>query len=469
MPDIQFTPTNGNGVIYVRSAKDIPSNPDPSAVYMIWDGVDYRNAVRYETSSGKSKPSLTQPVNSKLAIYGDSRTAQNSSDVSGVENYGYAFWARLLSRQRVSYSHAYNFGVGGDTTTQMLARLQSVLDSDAGVVVMLGSTNDRTASNPTMSAADSIANLDAMISALVADGKFVIIVAETPRGDSVNTDKALTGTALQEHFAVRNWILQQQGRAGVKVADAWPDIADRASTTGYAKTGMFHDGLHPNASGAYYIGKAVSACITELYPVSPIILQASNTDVYSAANPYGCISANPMLDGTAGTPGSGGSGNMATGYTGANSATASAMTRVYSKTAEGFQQVVIGGGAASGIAPSLDLLRQIGLHTSLTAGKKVQAVAEIDVSAGASNIMSVQLGFQVTNADTSTTYLWDGDRYSGTSVIPAVAFSGILRTQEFTIPAGITDFRLRLVAYGVDSAAASGTVIIKSLSLRYVD
>ena len=53
MPDIQFTPTNGNGVIYVRSESDIPENPDPSVVYMLWDGVDYRSAVRYELSSGK--------------------------------------------------------------------------------------------------------------------------------------------------------------------------------------------------------------------------------------------------------------------------------------------------------------------------------------------------------------------------------------------------------------------------------
>lgn len=54
MTDIQFAPTNGNGVIYVRSASDIPSKPDPSVVYMIWDGVDYRNAVRYEASGGNT-------------------------------------------------------------------------------------------------------------------------------------------------------------------------------------------------------------------------------------------------------------------------------------------------------------------------------------------------------------------------------------------------------------------------------
>ena len=58
MPDIQFTPTNGNGVIYVRSANDIPANPDPSIVYMLWDGVDYRTAVRHEVSSGQIKYAL---------------------------------------------------------------------------------------------------------------------------------------------------------------------------------------------------------------------------------------------------------------------------------------------------------------------------------------------------------------------------------------------------------------------------
>lgn len=67
MPDIQFTPTDGNGVIYVRSESDIPSKPDPSIVYMLWDGVDYRNAVRYEASGGEVSQEAPQKSSTRIS------------------------------------------------------------------------------------------------------------------------------------------------------------------------------------------------------------------------------------------------------------------------------------------------------------------------------------------------------------------------------------------------------------------
>lgn len=44
-----YVPFDTVGVKYVTS---IPENPDPSIVYMLWDGVDYGSAVRYEVSGG---------------------------------------------------------------------------------------------------------------------------------------------------------------------------------------------------------------------------------------------------------------------------------------------------------------------------------------------------------------------------------------------------------------------------------
>jgi lysophospholipase L1-like esterase len=412
--------------------------------------------------AGKAVVSLI-PQNTKIAILGDSRTAQNSSVASGVENYGYLFWARFLSRQRVTYDHAHNYGVGGDTTTMMLARLAAVCASPCSVVVFLGSTNDRTASNPAMSAADSIANIDTIIRAVTAAKKCLILVAETPRGDSTYTDKALTGQALADHKAVRAWCLLQQGRPGVIVVDPWSDMADLVNAaSGYAKTGLFHDGLHPAAAGAYLLGRPIAAALMCLFPSTPAILPLSN-------DPAGkWLNSNPLLTGTAGTPGTGGSGPMATGYSGANSSSAAALTRTYSKLADGSQQVVIGGGVATGAASSLDLLRLTGLQAA-TAGRTVGAVAEIEIAPGSVNLMSVQLGFQITNADSTTSYIWDGDRYAGASVLPPDQLKGVLCIPSFAVPAGITDFRLRLTAYGVDSAAVAAQIVIKSIGLKYVE
>jgi len=46
-----YAPFDTVGVKYVTS---IPDNPDPSVVYMLWDGVDYKSARRVEVSGGKS-------------------------------------------------------------------------------------------------------------------------------------------------------------------------------------------------------------------------------------------------------------------------------------------------------------------------------------------------------------------------------------------------------------------------------
>ena len=108
-----------------------------------------------------------------------------------------------------------NFGVGGDTTAMVLARIQSVLNSDAGIVVLLAGTNDRSSTD----AATSIANLEQIVKQLTDAGLWVILIAELPSGDTTYSSYTLNETMFKEHLKVRKWCLDQSGRRLVKVVD----------------------------------------------------------------------------------------------------------------------------------------------------------------------------------------------------------------------------------------------------------
>ena len=166
MPDIQFTPTDGNGVIYVRRESDIPENPDPSIVYMLWDGVDYRNAVRYEVSGGdvgrdspvveyttdtlpdpaslaagtvvevngkpaesdgvKFNPSAVNNYNT-IAVFGTSieNFTLSPDGTASLANGGVNIANSLMG---LPWKTVYDFGVDGDKSTGFVTRMQQVLD-----------------------------------------------------------------------------------------------------------------------------------------------------------------------------------------------------------------------------------------------------------------------------------------------------------------------------------------------------
>lgn len=405
--------------------------------------------------------------NDQIGIIGDSITAQCSSSTSGHENYGYAFWMNFLSRQRFRFSHAWNFGVGGDTTTMILARLTTPLRSTPSTFVLLAGTNDR--GSAAMTADQTITNLNDIISAFISVGKRVVLVPPLPRGDTTYTSNRLSGTQLANHMRVYRWCLEQAARPSVSVADPWIYWAVPGSATGDATLGYTHDGLHPNTLGAFYIGQAIADVLETLRP-EPQLFSMSNTDLKSADNLYGCINLNPTMQGTAGSVSTGGSGSLADSYSGTNSSGTTNITRTYSKVTSGgktWQQCIFGG-TPTGTLSASDICRQISLHTSVAEGDIIELLADIEVDAGCTNIMSIQGGIQLTDGSGTTT-LWDGDRYTTGSLLPAVAFSGVLRSPRITCTAGMTDLRARVASYIDASVATAGTMRVASVTFRKVD
>lgn len=411
--------------------------------------------------------------NRRVAVLGDSRTAGATSGTENApvwENASYINWARFLVGQRFDFPWANNFGVGGDTTPMMLARLPAALSSsDAGTFVVFGGTNDRGSAN--LTADETISTLTTIRNMILDAGRLVIFIAEIPRGDTTYTSNRLSGNQLAYHLRVHQWLLDQRSQPGCYVCDAWGVVGVENSATGDIIPGYTTDGLHPGTVGHSVIGEKLASTLAQIFdPVD--LLVTSNADVFSAANPNGCLLANPMFDGTSGTPGTGGSGNLATSWGGAGTSSASGVTRTYSKVTSGgksWQQVVLSG-TASGALPSLAVVRQIGLHTNISAGDRIEGSCEVEWETGHSNIIGVRLRIQVLSASTTVADIRDMDIRDISNPLPTGARSGILRIQPFQIQPGLSfdDVRYSVTVEGVDASALALTMRVRAMSLRKV-
>lgn len=208
-----------------------------------------------------------RPAAPTVIIFGDSLTNQNNGgpptlDGAGtgdVHGRGYWSWASAMLGQR--WALVRNAGVGGNTTTQMLARLQAdVLAYPSGWVIVCGGGND--IGTLGLSAAQVETNLTEIITGLRAAGRRVLLMTIPPSSAFDTLAKR------QAWMAVNAWIRDLPlTYLGLVVADITPAVADPA--TAAAATGMTVDGVHWSIAGAHRVGRIVADALTSYQPPRP--------------------------------------------------------------------------------------------------------------------------------------------------------------------------------------------------------
>jgi lysophospholipase L1-like esterase len=196
----------------------------------------------------------------------------------------------------------YNGGVGGETTTQILARVGTIaaLNPKPGWCLVQGGSNDATAG---ITAATTIANVKATYDALLAAGIGVIATTVPPHSAAAS----LTG-AGPINRAIKEYA---QTKAGIILVDWYPYLADPSAGTFLVGS---DDTIHPNAGGASTMGRALADVLSVAFPPADQLI-AANTDSQN-------LIANGMFVGTAGALGTS-TGQLATSWTsrfGANAA-----------------------------------------------------------------------------------------------------------------------------------------------------
>lgn len=399
-----------------------------------------------------------KPLSREFAIFGDSRTAQCHSVAAtafSTENYGYAFWAAQVAGGFCPTTN--NFGVGGDTTAMMLARIAAVVACPADIVLFMGGTNDRTGA---MTVADTKRNILAIVRRLQKAGKIVIVGTDTPRFAS----KALTAPQQVDHEIIRDWITNELSQL-TPVADTYSRIT----------VSDLHDDLHVNVKGAYKVGALGFGPVLAKYIRIPVDLPTEATDLYSVNNITGSLAANPTMLGS--VTQSTGSVNpiagsvVATGFKGVGSSL-TGLTTQWSKEVAlyGESQVIKFGGTPTTAGAYFTLLPTTTFNlANISVGNVISLMCAFDLIGDGNGILGVTAELLITKpvAGTPTTiYFRDGDKYVDPHSMPAGTISGALDTQRYTVDGTETAIVTRISVYFAQNVPQTSTIKVRQFAVR---
>ena len=354
-------------------------------------------------------------------LFGDSITVAcfNDSASGSADALGYWTPAHALLRHR--FSLLAEKGVGGNTTTQMLARISAdVLAYQPGWCLVQGGGNDV---GQDASAATITASLGSIYATLRASGIRVIATTILP------TTSASTSARKAALYDTNAWIREY--------AQTYPDVvlcdwfnASADPTTGDPKSGFTTDGVHPSATGAYWLGRA-------LFNALQYRTQVQDPLPFTNADPSSIL-PNPMMVGdTAG---------LADSVT-VQSVNAAAVTATQSKVARTdgvqgeWQQI-----NASSAADGWQLSQNNSTAGSLwNVGDTVYGVCELEADSGGSFVTAGRVPFSLSilfyNVATSVADWRSQSSYTAMTVYPTERL--VLRTPNYVVPASTTRVYLR--------------------------
>lgn len=406
----------------------------------------------------KALARLYKPLLTDVLVLGDSRAFQCTKG-----NVGFADWAVSETGGLAAFPLSLNKGIDGNTTSQMLARLQTdvIANSNAfDVMVHFGTGNDRIKG---MTLEQTIRNLEYMYSALIKRGKIVIAIAETP---VMGANVGLPAQQTANHFAVHNWYLNVAPSLGVVVVNPWDEMVDPASGSNFWPLGgLTGDGLHPTAAGARIIGRKVAEALKRLFTF-PAVLPTANVAYDAALVPGGSLIPNSLLTGTNGVLGGGSNatGQLASSCTLLGSDLNGLAVAASKEAADfGFKQVLRITGMPSGTTPTLTLEQSVDV-SKLAVGQRLRAVAGWEFISVNTSVLQVALQIVAVGAS-GTTVAQIGQNQELNHAMPIGTIAGTLVTQTLTLSEVPTSLKLRLSIIFKSGTGQDATIKLRQADL----
>ena len=364
--------------------------------------------------------SLVKPPQTMVVI-GDSLTEQGGFIPAAPQFKPTSAWpwANVLLGQR--FEILKNAGIGGQTTSQILSRLQSdVIALKPGWCHLLAGTNNMGVSGGVAQAKSDIA---AMLNALSFAGIKTILGTIPPR-----IGANYTGTIKPDTMELNRWIVAQgRTRPNLIVVDYFQALTD--PTGNYAPSvfgqNSTSDGTHLSAAGGYACGRALADAVTASGEATPSYRFHPPT----SANGINLLPY-PYLNGTSATA-------APQGTTVAGAGAASSTWGSQSSTdmpAIPWRVLTVPNGAG---AIQIQQNANVGA-SGLAVGDTVRAYVEFDISNLDQAAASGQQAFYLSIKQ------WNGSSYTSTDSAmsdynsPNDARKGIIRTHDVTVAAGTT-------------------------------
>lgn len=228
-----------------------------------------------------------------LCLFGDSITDFYATITTGsptiTYTQGVSFHRQMQMFARNRFKITAEYGVAGETVTQILARVGTVIADPARNVFYHGGINSITAD---ASAASIIADNKAIWDALQNAGKRVI------QPTIMNARQIVTASQRQQYDKVNAWIMAEGPKRGIIVIPwhhLWSDPVDgRPHGPSQSPPWVTIDGTHPSSYGAALMGKFAADFLAPLFPANGAQLTYSNAETTNAIT-------NGMMINTAGT------------------------------------------------------------------------------------------------------------------------------------------------------------------------
>ena len=202
-----------------------------------------------------------RPTASMTVGFGDSIMAGIANPAPGACGPAWFNYLTVLSGQRIAGANA---GIGGNTTGQMLARLDSdVLACHPSSVIVMGGTNDLPGD-----ADGAREHMSAILDRLQAARVSVVLCTLPPRD----------GDAERAHqiAAYNNWLRACAAQRGLTLLDFYP-VLIRPGTSAWRR-GLSSDGTHPSSDGALLMAQHALSVLGPRLAAAPPYLTAREDD-----------------------------------------------------------------------------------------------------------------------------------------------------------------------------------------------
>lgn len=354
-------------------------------------------------------------------------------DRSWNSSRGYWWYLNMLLEGRMTniLTQAY----GGETTTQRLARVDSVIAAGPQWVIDWGFYNDIGTSGFTSDV--TISNLQAIYEGFTAAGIRVIAVTEPPlHASGPKWSAANTEYILAVNRAIRNYATTNRN---VFVGDCYPLLVDATNTTnrGAILSGMDDtDNIHAVGKGQYYVAKSIYNAVNGLIPKNSPLVNGTAECLAAGINAYNVIDNAPWTN-SGGTVTSPATGTAATGITverlsGSTGACAASVVARSDGVGYDQQMVVTPAGVESWIMRSNT---GSAIILGLTGGEYRRLILSLSVSGvSGSTLLSCYAYFSVTVDGVSYQTNLGGSIVSPNQLTED--YSGVLVSEPTLIPAG---------------------------------
>lgn len=405
----------------------------------------------------------------KVGVLGDSITVISYSSAADASNYnlqGWASWLRILSKQAIDLSPSNIFGSSGIDSAGVISGGHHTNAAAAGLNACIIAIGVNDAASGSLVPADTISNMNIIISTILASGAIVVLQPILP-----NT--TLSAAQRKKAYTI-NAYYRKKARTDKRIimSDPTPRFIDATDANGNPLTNYTYDGLHPATIGAYVIGKTHWESLQDLVP--PYDRRFMNgADVYDAtANVNGNLLTNGLLNGTSGTKGVTGSitGNVATGWDvslfGGSGSPACACSKVSRTDGESgiWQQLALSG--SNGAAGYYRFFQLV--NSNYSAGNLMELICEFEVDSGFSNLTGIRLEIFDYDAGTGGYFgTRDGVNTAGQPMYTADTIRGVLRTPVHTAITS-SDYLAISVNAEFDSGTLNSTIRIGRVALRKI-